>query len=92
MEWGTLVIFGGLALLLDSLRESLDSRGVAEPWVRVTWFAEWATILTRVGPKVLSALGDILETAMITLHDIAYAARHGSRRPRQGNDPSGPEG
>lgn len=83
MEWGSLIVFGTLALLLDSLREYLDANHVAEAWVRVAWFGEWATAITQVGPRVIRAAREILETLAIAGHDVAYAIRHGRRRLKE---------
>lgn len=82
MEWGSLLVFGALALLLDSLREYLDAHRVAEAWVRLAFFGEWATAITQVGPRVIRAARDILEIIAIAGHDVFYAVIHGSRRPK----------
>src|SRR6266566_2679647 len=80
MEWGTLVLYGALALLLDGLRHYLAARHVAEPWVRAAGFAEWVTVITRFGPKAIKAMFNVFETVVISLHDLWYVIRHGSRR------------
>ncbi len=81
-EWGTLVLYGVLALLLDGLREYLETRHVAEPWVRAALLAEWVTLITRFGPKAIRAVFYVVETVVIALHDLWYVVRHGSRRIR----------
>ena len=84
MDWGTLLVFGVLAALTDGLREYLHKKGVAEVWVRTAFIVEAITITTGVGPKLIEAARNLLEALLVAVHDVVYAAWHGSRRPRQG--------
>jgi hypothetical protein len=44
--------------------------------------AEGVAALTMIAPKTIRAIGEVVQVLGITLHDAAYALRHGSRRPR----------
>lgn len=79
-EYGTLVIFTGAAVAIESMRQAWK---LPDAWNKAIVTAEVVSAVTMIVPKAIRAVGEIVQVLGIALHDGAYAVRHGSRRPRE---------
>ena len=84
-EHGSLVVFGGIVFAMDWARQQIQTD---DPIYRLLWIAEWTTGLTMIGPKFLRSAGvlvqtggNLLQNLVIQVHHLAYAVRHGKRKP-----------
>ena len=77
-EYGTLVVFAGLAAAAEAARRSSELPPAADLGMIV---AEAVSAVTMIVPKAIRSIGDVFETAAITMHDVWYAVRYGERRP-----------
>jgi hypothetical protein len=77
-EYGSLVIFTAGAVSLEAVRQKFVMPEAAN---LALFVAEAVTAFTMIVPKAIRAVGDVLQTLAITAHDVAYALRHGARRP-----------
>ncbi len=77
-EHGSLVVFGGIIFAMDLARHQVKADDLI---YRLLWVSEWTTGLTMVAPKIVRSGGDLLQNIVIEVHDLAYAVRHGKRKP-----------
>ena len=69
-----------MAAAAEVARRSFELPPAADAMVIV---AEAVTALTMIAPKTIRAVGEVVQVLGTTGHDVAYALRHGSRRPRE---------
>lgn len=77
-EYGTLVVFSAGAVLLEAFRQRWQ---LPEPANSTVLAAELVASATMIAPKAIRAMGDILQSMALMVHDVIYAAVHGARRP-----------